>query len=171
MQSPRLRYEPVSLARSGDFHSLVVDEHVRRYLMDGEIFSSEWSDARIRDSEALFDRRGVGLWLVEELESRQLAGFCGFLEIPTILDEPRLVDALFGRFTGRGYATEMARAAIAHARSHAGFEKIVAGVDAVNGRSCRVLEKIGFTRATTIQGAFGDMYLYQLDHRAGNIDV
>jgi ribosomal-protein-alanine N-acetyltransferase len=109
----------------------------------------------------------VGLWLVEELESGQLVGFCGFLEIPTILDEPQLVYALFGRFTGQGYATEMARAAIARARSHAGFETIVAGVDAVNGTSCRVLEKIGFTRTATVQGAFGDMYLYQLDTPRG----
>jgi len=63
-----------------DFHRLVQDEHVRRYLMDGQIFPREWSEQRIIESAALFDRRGVGLWLVHDNESGEIVGFCGFLE-------------------------------------------------------------------------------------------
>jgi len=93
MQSKRLTYEPVTLPRLEDFHSLVIDEHVRRYLMDGDVFPIEWSEARVVDSNLLFERRGVGLWLVDQSLPRALVGFCGFLEMPP-LDEPQLVYAL-----------------------------------------------------------------------------
>ena len=144
------------------FHALVQDEHVRRYLMDGEVFPREWSEARIRESSALFSRRGVGLWLAREIDSIAVAGFCGFLELPTVDPEPQLVYALFERFTRKGYATEMARACIAHARTQAGFSQIVAAVDGVNVASARVLDKLGFIKSGTLPGAFGDTFIYRL---------
>ena len=162
MWSPRLAYEPVSPDTLDGFHELVQDEHVRRYLMDGEVFPREWSEERIRDSIALVERRGVGLWLAREAGSGAVAGFCGFLEMPAIDPEPQLVYALVERFTGRGYATEMARASIAHARTQPAFAEIVAAVDGVNTASVRVLEKLGFIRTGTVPGAFGDTFIYRL---------
>jgi [ribosomal protein S5]-alanine N-acetyltransferase len=160
--SPRLLYQRIALPALERFHALVVDEHVRRYLMDGEIFPPAWSVERIRDSEALFERRGVGLWLVEKKGSRELVGFCGFLELPFLTDQPQLVYALLERFTGKGYATEMARASIDYARSRAGFKDIVAAVDEVNAKSCLLLERIGFARVRTIEGNLGPTRVYRL---------
>ena len=60
LASPRLRDEPVRLETLGDFHALVQDEHVRRYLMDGEVFPRAWSEARVRDSIELFERHRPG---------------------------------------------------------------------------------------------------------------
>ena len=159
---PRLLYEPVTRALLDQFHALVQDPHVRRYLMDGEVFPREWSEDRIRDSAALFVRRGVGLSLAREINSGEVVGFCGFLEIPSVDPEPQLVYALYERFTGNGYATEMARASIAHARTQSGFADIVAAADAVNVVSLRVLEKLGFVRTATVAGAFGDTFVYRL---------
>ena len=56
----------------------------------------------------------------------------------------------------------MARAAIAHGRTQPGFAEIVADVDAVNVRSVRLLEKLGFERVGIAAGAFGDVRLYRL---------
>ena len=162
MNSPRLDYTPVSAAALDDFHALVRDPHVRRYLMDGTEFSREWSAARIADSEALFQRRGVGLWLARERDGGALTGFCGFMEVAAPHPVPQLVYALFEPFTGRGYATEMAGAAIAWARRQPGFTDIVADVDEVNAASVRVLEKLGFQRAGSQPGAFGPMWIYRL---------
>jgi len=162
MLSPRIRYQPVGLETLDAFHALVQDQHVRRYLLDGEVFPREWSEARVRDSLALFERRGVGLWLARDAGSGAVAGFCGFLEIAAIDPEPQLVYALLERFTGQGYATEMARASIAHARTQPAFAEIVAAVDGVNTASVRVLEKLGFTRTGTVPGAFGDTFIYRL---------
>jgi RimJ/RimL family protein N-acetyltransferase len=174
--SPRLTYQEVSPACLDELHRLVEDDHVRRYLMDGERHPRSWTEARIADSQALFRRRGVGLWLARQrtgdeeyrLSEQQgalrapLIGFCGFLEAPGLHPEPQIVYALFERFTGQGHASEMARAAIAHARQHPGFQVIHAAVDEVNAASVRVLEKLGFQRTGTTAGAFGQLLLYAL---------
>lgn len=161
LSSPRLRYERVSVAVLDQLHSLVQDAHVRRYLMDGEVFPIEWTRDRVNDSVALFSSRGVGLCIAHEIESGRRVGFCGFLVIPSVHPEPQLVYALYEEFTGRGYATEMATAAMADARRRAGFTTIVAGVDEVNAASVRVLEKLGFVRTHTTQGSFGSLLLYE----------
>jgi RimJ/RimL family protein N-acetyltransferase len=153
--SSRLSYGRLRADALDAFHALVIDEHVRRYLMDGVVCPREWSDERIRASEELFARRGVGLWLVSEQGASDAIGFCGFLEIPAVHPEPQLVYALTERNTGRGYATEMARASIVEARRHPGFDEIIAGVDDVNVASRRVLDKLGFEPMGTFAGAFG----------------
>jgi RimJ/RimL family protein N-acetyltransferase len=162
MVSERLHYVPVAAAMLDAFHALVQDEHVRRYLMDGQLFPREWSEARIRESEALFERSAIGLWLTYERASTALVGFCGFVEFPSLRHGPELVYALREGYPGRGYATEMARAAIAHARTRGGLGDIVTSVDEVNGASLRVLEKLGFERCGSRPGAFGSTLLLRL---------
>jgi ribosomal-protein-alanine N-acetyltransferase len=160
--SPRLAYERVSLATLHEFHSLVVDAHVRRYLMDDTVFPLEWSEERVRDSESLFARRGVGLWLAREQTSAALVGFCGFLELPSVHPDPQLVYALLEPFTGQGYATEMGQAAIAEARSQPGFDEIIAAADDVNTVSVRVIEKLGFDKIGSVPGPLGSTSLFKL---------
>ena len=138
MNSHRLTYTPLALADLDAFHSLVVDEYVRRFLMDGIVYSRDWSEQRIVESSRLFETRDVGIWLVRSRAGSELVGFCGFMEIPSLHAEPQLIYALFERFAGQGYATEMAGAAVARAHE-AGFPEILASVDEVNSASLRVL--------------------------------
>ncbi len=162
MTSARLRYCPVEAAHLESFHSLVQDPHVRRYLMDGVVFPREWNEERVRDSQALFERRGVGIWLAHTLTGDELVGFCGFLEIPSIHPEPQLVYAMFGRFAGQGYATEMARASILHASKQPGFTEFYAAVDDINRASVHVLRKLGFEQISTLRGNLGNAFLFRL---------
>jgi len=162
MISERLRYRPVALPDLDGFHSLVQDAYVRRYLMDGNLYPRDWSQERVLESEGLFERRGVGIWMVTELTTNELVGFCGFLEILRIHPEPQVVYAMFERFSGRGYATEMARTSITHARRQSGFAEIIASVDEVNAASLRILETLGFERISTQQGSFGNMFVLKL---------
>jgi RimJ/RimL family protein N-acetyltransferase len=161
LRSERLRYHPAEPENLDAFHRLVQDDHVRRCMMDGNVFPREWSAERIRQSQALFARRGVGTWRVHDKRTDELVGFCGFENAPGGPD-PQLVYAMFERFTGRGFATEMARAALAQARTRPGFAEIVADVDEVNAASLRVLEKLGFERVGVRQGAFGNLLLLRL---------
>lgn len=161
MRSERLRYRPVDPDTLDAFHHLVQDEHVRRYMMDGQVFPREWSEARVRESQALLERRGVTIWLAHDVGTGDLVGFCGFWIAPSF-PEPQLLYALLERWTGRGLATEMARAAIAQARTQPGFEEIVADADEVNAASVRVLAKLGFQRVGVKQGAFGNLLLLRL---------
>ncbi len=161
MRSARLRYHPVEPATLDAFHGLVQDEYVRRYMMDGLVFPREWSEQRVQESQALFERRGVGIWLVHEKDTNELVGFCGFWIAPSF-PEPQLLYALRERWARRGLAHEMARAAITHARTQPGFAEIVADADEVNVRSVRLLEKLGFERIGTTPGAFGRIILFRL---------
>jgi ribosomal-protein-alanine N-acetyltransferase len=161
MHSERLRYHPVEPANLDAFHRLVQDEHVRRYMMDGNVFPREWSAERIRQSQELFERRGVATWLAYDKKTSELVGFCGFQHAPG-RPEPQLTYAMFERFAGRGFATEMARASIAQARTQPGFAEIGADVDEINAASVRVLEKVGFERIDVHQGAFGNLILLRL---------
>jgi ribosomal-protein-alanine N-acetyltransferase len=136
------------------FVALVQDAHIRRYMMDGQILPPSWAAAKIAESAALFDRVGVGLWIVHERETGALVGFCGFLVLPDVHDAPELVYALRAPFTGRG--------SVAEARALRAFGEILASVDAVNAASVRVLEKLGFQRTEIRPGAFGDMLLFGL---------
>jgi [ribosomal protein S5]-alanine N-acetyltransferase len=162
MISDRLRYQPVEPESVDAFHSLVRDGHIRQYMMDGNLFSKELSEERSRESQSLFERRGVGIWLAYHKTTGELMGFCGFPEFPSMHPEPQLIYAMFERFSGGGYATEMASTMIALARKQAGFAQIFAGVDEVNIASLRVLEKLGLKRIATMQGSFGNMFLLQL---------
>ena len=162
MNSERLSYLPVAPEDLDAFHRLVQDPHIRRYLLDGNLFDRDWAGARIQSSQALFQQRGVGLWLAYEKSSGRLIGFCGYLQFAELHPEPQLIYAMTETFTGLGYATEMGGAAIAHARAQSGFAVIHGSVDAVNAASLRVLEKLGFQRVSTVQGSFGDLYMLQL---------
>jgi RimJ/RimL family protein N-acetyltransferase len=129
--------------------------------MDGQVFSREWTEQQIHDSQNLFKQRGVGLWLTYDVITNESVGFCGFVTFPSLHPEPQLVYALYERFSGKGYATEMAMESIARARAQ-GFTDIIAGVDDVNAASVRILEKLGFERISTYQGAFGDAAVVRL---------
>jgi ribosomal-protein-alanine N-acetyltransferase len=161
--SARLTYRPVEASDLDTFSALVQDEHIRRYMMDGKIMPPEWSASHIRESQALFDRLGVGLWLAHDRATRGLIGFCGFLVLPEVDPTPELLYAVREPFVGRGLASEMARACIFEAQRRKAFhEGIVASADAVNAASVRVLEKLGFDRTDTRPGAFGDMLMFRL---------
>lgn len=118
MTSGRLEYRLVKPSDLNDFHRLVQDSHVRCYLLDGTIVARKWTRERIRESQTLVELRGVGIWLASEKTKDELVGFCGFLEFPAMHPDSQLVDAMFDRFTGNGYGTEMAKSAIAEARKH-----------------------------------------------------
>lgn len=163
MQSTRLAYEPLSTKSIAEFHDLIQDEHIRQYLCDGEVMSLDWCRQQVADSRELFKTCNVGLWLVHHRGLRDIVGFCGFLVIPSISNEPQLVYALLERWTGQGYATEMARAAIEEARASSDFGGVLASVDTVNTASVQILEKLGFSLIETQQGAFGDMQVLRKD--------
>ena len=65
--------------------------------MDGIVCPLEWSEQRIRESQALFDRRGVGTYLVYEKDTNELVGFCGFWNSPSHGDPQLRLGAAFSK--------------------------------------------------------------------------
>lgn len=121
---------------------LWTDPGVRRFLWDGEFIPLEKAEEVVRAGIDSFDRHGFGFWGVRERERQGLIGFGGF----RFVEHGRDVEILYGidpRFWGRGYATEAAQALIDWAFRETALTRIVAGADAPNRASFRVLEKLG----------------------------
>lgn len=165
--SDRLSYQRLTPSNVDRFHRLATDLHVRRYLMDGQVMTRDWSDEVVSASDALFESHGVGMWLVSESlsehEHAQPIGFCGFRVFEELGREPQLLYALVEAHTGRGYATEIARTMSAYARDEAHFVSVTAAVDGPNVASIRVLEKVGFIRSGEAPGFFGTTVFFTME--------
>jgi RimJ/RimL family protein N-acetyltransferase len=154
LESPRLTYGLVASEDLDGFHALVVDPHIRRYLMDGRIFERSWAQSAIEASRALFAERQVGLWLVREHRVPEPIGFCGFHVFEAPDPEPQLLYAFRERHTGRGYATEATRALLDRV-TQLGWKRVVTAVDEPNTASIRVLQRFDFAEISSFPGAFG----------------
>jgi RimJ/RimL family protein N-acetyltransferase len=162
LASPRLTYHRLTADNLSAFHALATDEHIRCYLLDGEVVDRVWCEAQLAASETLFAERGVGLWLTSSTgDPDQPLGFCGFIRFPETGPEPQLLYALLERFTGQGYATEMATALVEVVRANTSAREIISAVDEPNAASCRVLEKLGFQQTHASLGAFGRVLHYR----------
>lgn len=109
----------------------------------------EQSDAMVEGIEATFEKRGLGLWAVEEAASSSFIGYVGLW--PAVFEAPFTPAIEVGwRLSrscwGRGYAPEAARAAIEDGFARLGLEEIVSFTAVVNERSRRVMEKLGMQR-------------------------
>jgi RimJ/RimL family protein N-acetyltransferase len=118
-----------------------------------EFFPETYSEERTR---RLVDRirdcwaeRGYGLWAVERKDS---AGFIGYVGLWPATFPAHFTPAvevgwrLAADQWGHGYATEAARAALAHGFDSLGLEEIVSFTSTVNVRSWRVMERLAMRR-------------------------
>ncbi|MEV0699707.1 GNAT family N-acetyltransferase [Saccharopolyspora sp. NPDC050389] len=115
---------------------------------------AEWQEHWARD--------GIGYWAVVLPETGEVVGFGG-LRHHVVAEEPTL--NLFYRFRpehwGRGYAPEMARAAVDWADRVATGRAVVILTDLDNKPSQRVAEKLGFATTGEIQLADGPMLVWK----------
>jgi RimJ/RimL family protein N-acetyltransferase len=160
--SARLKYRRLTADDLLTFHALVVDDHVRRYLLDGLSMDLAWCRKQAQASDALFAERNVGLWLTSLTEPSVPFGFCGFIRFAETGPEPQLLYAMPAAHAGQGYATEMARALIEYVREHTSAKEIISAVDEPNAASSHVLAKLGFELIGASPGEFGKMLNYRL---------
>jgi RimJ/RimL family protein N-acetyltransferase len=108
----------------------------------------EQSDALIDRNIPEIDKRGWGLWALEVKDTGEFIGFTG-LSVPSFEEHftPavevgwRLVKGAWGN----GYATEAARASLAHGFGPGGLDEIVSFTATTNLPSQRVMQRIGMT--------------------------
>ena len=168
--SARLRYAPFEDVES--FHGLVADPYIRRYLFDGEVMSKTWTQTTLAKSTERDEAAGLGLWNVRRQSDGETIGFCGFFVFgEEVGPTPQLIFAVKEPHAGKGYATEMGRALVQHARRHAGLDEIPSCMDEPNRGSLRVLLKLGFDRVGEVPGAFGEKILMRLSAEATSADA
>lgn len=158
-----LRTERLLLRRvvSGDLGAALAimgDPETNLHNPDGTP-SPEYTAGQLADWLEHWARDGIGYWAVEL--GGEVIGFGG-LRTHDLDGEPTL--NLFYRFSpahwGRGYAPEMARAAVSWASRARPERPVVILTDLENRPSQRVAEKLGFVRVGDTAG--GSMFVYRL---------
>ncbi len=113
------------------------------------VLSREESDAAAARIRTRFADAGWGLWAVEAPGIAPFCGFVGLQDVPFEMHFTPSVEIgwrLARAFWDRGYATEAARAALAHAWDTLAVGEVVAMTVASNVRSQRVMQRLGMTR-------------------------
>jgi RimJ/RimL family protein N-acetyltransferase len=116
-----------------------------RYIGSGDAFADDVEESR-RRLERLIEHQelhGFSLWAVTDRESGAVMGDCGLVLYAHQGPEIELGYRLAKPYWGKGYATEAARAWVAHGFDELGLDRIVAATHPDNAASQRVLEKVG----------------------------
>ena len=128
------------------FAALNADPAVMAHFLAPQ--TREQSDALIDRNSPEIEGRGWGLWALEVRDTGEFIGFTG-LSVPSF--EAHFMPAveigwrLAKGAWGNGYATEAARAALAHGFGPAGLAEIVSFTTTTNLPSQRVMQRIGMT--------------------------
>nr|WP_262897100.1 GNAT family N-acetyltransferase [Muricauda sp. CAU 1633] len=105
-----------------------------------------------------YKKNGFGLYKLCLQSSLIPIGLCGFLQ-RDYLDHPDIGFALLPEFEGQGFMFEACHALMNHAESALKLECVSAIVLPTNGKSCRLLEKIGLQEIGTIKQNTGGQEL------------
>lgn len=138
----RLRFRPFGSDDEDVLHALWAHPLVRRYLWDDQVVDRDQVREVIAASERDFDSDGFGFWMLLFLDEATVVGFCGFRQHPETA-EVELIYGIHPDHWGQGLATEAADGALGHAFGTLGLDEVIAGTDAPNEASIRVLEKLG----------------------------
>ena len=106
------------------------------------------SEATIQDlvaqSDRMLSKEKIGVFGVRMRGREDLLGFCGFVRLEG-MQEAELWYELTQKVWGRGIATEASWACVRYAFEEVGMERVIAGADASNTASLRVIEKLGMS--------------------------
>jgi ribosomal-protein-alanine N-acetyltransferase len=142
LETERLVLRPVSADEVGSLHRISNELNVRLYLWDDELVSEATGKSLIAQSDRMFSKERIGVFGMRMRGREDLLGFCGFVRLEG-MEQSELWYELTQKVYGRGLATEAARACVHYAFEDVGMECVIAGADAPNTASLRVIEKLG----------------------------
>lgn len=143
LETERLVLNPLGTAETDDLHRLWSHPEVARYLWDGIELPRAQTAEVVAESQLAFAEGRYGLWAARRRRDPRLVGVAGFW--PFHLAEPELIYALDVDFWGRGYAVEMARAALFDGLERYDLDTAFASTDPPNRASVRVMERLGMS--------------------------
>jgi RimJ/RimL family protein N-acetyltransferase len=142
LMTERLRLRGIRGSDIEDYAALYADPEVTRYLLGSETWDRGRAWRHMAFAVGHWQLEGTGVWVAEEKASGAFVGVIGFWE-PATWPGFELAYHLARRFWGQGYATEGARAALAHAFTAWQREHVMSLINPKNLPSIRVAERIG----------------------------
>ena len=165
LETQRLRLRPFRASDIDDYARLHADPEVVRYLSSGQ---TPWDRARSWRHLAFlvghWQLKGSGMWALEHKGNGAFLGMVGFAA-PEGWPGFELAWTLARREWGNGYATEAARAALAHAFSTLKMDRIISLIHPENQASIRVAERLGERLQGRIQHSGREMLCYGLERK------
>ncbi len=141
LRTERLVLTPVAKGDADFVLELLNDPGWLANIGDRDVRTAEQARAYIAE------RFAASFWLVvRDAASGERLGLCGIVANRPGLEHSDLGYAFLERHSGKGHATEAARAVLAHALGSLGHEKLLAVTALENLPSQGVLRKIGFRR-------------------------
>jgi RimJ/RimL family protein N-acetyltransferase len=171
LETERLRLRSFRRGDIEDYAAMNADPEVLRYLGAG---AEPWDRGRSWRHLAFllghWQLGGVGMWAVEHRETGAFLGIIGFAA-PEGWPGFELAWTLTRRCWGHGYATEGARAALAHAFNVLEKDRVISLIHPENRASIRVAERIGERLQDRIRHFGREMLCYGLDRKAYLTDI
>ena len=145
LSTPRLELRPFARVDLDDLYSMDRDARVMRWLGKGLAprTRNETADALQRIEDFAAQRPGLSLLHARLRDGGGFVGACGLFPLPDDDSAIEIAYRLPHIAWGRGYATEMARAVLAHGLYGLALPRVVGLTHADNVASQRVLLKIG----------------------------
>ncbi len=160
IDTPRLRLRPLRPDDLTALHAAVYADPAVTW--DGRAHGLDEAREALAGKLRHHEEHGFGALAVEDREDGALLGWAGLQHLEGG-PEVELGYYLGRRAWGRGLATELARALVAHGFDELGLERIVAVVRPDNAASRRVLAKAGLHPAGTGHHYGADVELWVID--------
>ncbi len=164
LETRRLQLRRVTLDDADLMLAIWNDPAFIRFVGDRGVRTLD--EARLAMSDGmlrLYENFGYGPYCLVRKPDGERIGICGLFR-RDVLDDPDIGFALLPAYWRSGFASEAARAVVAHARDGLGLETLAAIVSPDNGASIALLEKLGlsFERGITMPGEDKEISLYRM---------
>jgi [ribosomal protein S5]-alanine N-acetyltransferase len=132
------------------------DPDAMRWVGDGSPITRRECNDWLRVTAANYEKRGYGMFALEEIISGQVIGFCGLVH-PGGQDEAEVKYAFLRSSWGKGLASEAITTLLSYGASQHSLTQIIATVHPDNLASQRVLAKVGLQKIEERQNEDGSV--------------
>jgi RimJ/RimL family protein N-acetyltransferase len=142
IETRRLLLRPFRDADNEAYAAMCADPEVMRYVGDRGPLSRGDAWRQMAMLVGHWQLRGFGMWVVEERVTGAFLGRAG-LHFPNGWPDREVAWAFARPHWGQGFATDAARAVLAHAFGPLAWPRAISLIDPDNHRSIRVAERLG----------------------------
>jgi RimJ/RimL family protein N-acetyltransferase len=140
IETERLRLRIVRPDDLDNLARMFADPDVVKYVGDGKPAGREDAAKAVESIIAHWQKHGFGRWIAADKTNGAFIGFGG---LRSLFGTPEVVYHLTKKSWGKGFATELARAALRFGFEERGFDRIVAITKPPNTLSIHVMKKLG----------------------------
>jgi len=150
----RLRLSPIADPGDATLVAFLADDRVMSRLRHGPL-AGEAACALLDEYAQTWQRRGFGVWRLDDIASGEFVGLCGLVERPD-LGGVALTCAIGVPHQARGYGREAMAAAIEFGFDRAGLAEILGVARETNRASQRLMESLGMRSIASAISARGN---------------